>query len=547
MMSAAKPTTRYAVAVLLGAAALAASWGAGPRANAAILVLFCLAILLSALQRTARDRADEQLHFQSQLLAQLNDAVVAIDCDKRVIYWGGGAEVLYGIPAREALGKPAHDLYDVRWPTPAGSSDYERSLAERGSFRGELIHVLRSGREMHVETTAALLKDAQGRELGRLGVIRDITDRKRAERESAANEARLRVALGNLDMAVFSQDRDLRYTWVFRPQLAPPEGVIDKTDLDMLERLRLPAIEKVIAAKRRVLETGVGVRTEIRFGEGADARWYDLAVEPIRDPWGAVVGVTSASLNVSERRRAEERVRESREELRALTARLQSIREEEQARIARDLHDELGQLLTALKMGLRSLEATVGTVDPQNASGVLDRVVAASEMVDQTLSTIRRIATELRPGSLDRLGLVPALRQEIRNFEERTGIPCEASLPEQLPELDPSVATALYRICQEAMTNVHRHATASRVAIRLQMDSSAITLQVEDDGRGFEPTVAGSPQALGLLGMVERAEGLEGHVYFQRADGRRGTLVTASIPVGDAQAALDRRQAGAAS
>jgi PAS domain S-box-containing protein len=547
MMSAAKPTTRYAVAVLLGAAALAASWGAGPRANAAILVLFCLAILLSALQRTARDRADEQLHFQSQLLAQLNDAVVAIDCDKRVIYWGGGAEVLYGIPAREALGKPAHDLYDVRWPTPAGSSDYERSLAERGSFRGELIHVLRSGREMHVETTAALLKDAQGRELGRLGVIRDITDRKRAERESAANEARLRVALGNLDMAVFSQDRDLRYTWVFRPQLAPPEGVIDKTDLDMLERLRLPAIEKVIAAKRRVLETGVGVRTEIRFGEGADARWYDLAVEPIRDPWGAVVGVTSASLNVSERRRAEERVRESREELRALTARLQSIREEEQARIARDLHDELGQLLTALKMGLRSLEATVGTVDPQNASGVLDRVVAASEMVDQTLSTIRRIATELRPGSLDRLGLVPALRQEIRNFEERTGIPCEASLPEQLPELDPSVATALYRICQEAMTNVHRHAMASRVAIRLQMDSSAITLQVEDDGRGFEPTVAGSPQALGLLGMVERAEGLEGHVYFQRADGRRGTLVTASIPVGDAQAGLDRRQAGAAS
>jgi PAS domain S-box-containing protein len=547
MMSAAKPTTRYAVAVLLGAAALAASWGAGPRANAAILVLFCLAILLSALQRTARDRAHEQLHFQSQLLAQLNDAVVAIDCDKRVIYWGGGAEVLYGIPAREALGKPAHDLYDVRWPTPAGSSDYERSLAERGSFRGELIQVLRSGREMHVETTAALLKDAQGRELGRLGVIRDITDRKRAERESAANEARLRVALGNLDMAVFSQDRDLRYTWVFRPQLAPPEGVIDKTDLDMLERLRLPAIEKVIAAKRRVLETGVGVRTEIRFGEGADARWYDLAVEPIRDPWGAVVGVTSASLNVSERRRAEERVRESREELRALTARLQSIREEEQARIARDLHDELGQLLTALKMGLRSLEATVGTVDPQNASGVLDRVVAASEMVDQTLSTIRRIATELRPGSLDRLGLVPALRQEIRNFEERTGIPCEASLPEQLPELDPSVATALYRICQEAMTNVHRHATASRVAIRLQMDSSAITLQVEDDGRGFEPTVAGSPQALGLLGMVERAEGLEGHVYFQRADGRRGTLVTASIPVGDAQAGLDRRQAGAAS
>src|SRR5207253_1810566 len=83
-------------------------------------------------------------------------------------------------------------------------------------------------------------------------------------------------------------------------------------------------------------------------------------------------------------------------------------------------------------------------------------------------------------------------------FEERTGIPCEASLPDLMPELDPEVATALYRICQEAMTNVHRHATASRVAVRLQMESSSITLQVEDDGRGFEPAVAGSPQALGL-------------------------------------------------
>src|SRR5207253_1308216 len=162
---------------------------------------------------------------------------------------------------------------------------------------------------------------------------RDITDRKRAERETAASESRLRVALGNIDMAVFTQDRDLRYTWVFQPHLVPPEGVVGRTDLDMLEQLRLPAIEKVIAAKRR------------------------------------------------------------------------------------DLHDELGQLLTALKMGLRSLEATVGSIDPENVNGVLDRVVAASETVDQTLTTIRRIATELRPGSLDRLGLVPALRQEIRRFE----------------------------------------------------------------------------------------------------------------------------------
>jgi PAS domain S-box-containing protein len=512
-----------------------------------LLCLFGLTAFLAVVRRSSvRKRSDEQLHFQSQILEQVNDAVVAIDREKRVVYWGRGAETLYGIPARDALGKPVADLYQLRWLSPAGAAEYESAMRERGSFRGELIHVLRSGREMYVEASAAVLKDAQGREQGRLGVVRDVTDRKQAERETAASEARMRLALGHLDMAVFTQDRELRYTSVFQPQLVPPERVIGKTDLDMLQHLGLPAIEKVIAAKQRVLQSGVGLRTEIRFGEGMEAHWYDLAIEPIRDEWGAVIGITAASLNVTERKRAEEGVRESRQELRALTARLQSIREEEQTRIARDLHDELGQILTALKMGLRSLEATVGTIDPHNVNGVLDRVVAASEMVDQTLATIRRIATELRPGSLDRLGLVPALRQEIRHFEGRTGIRCEASLPDQTPLLDPEVATALYRICQEAMTNVHRHATASRVSVRLQVDSSSIVLQVEDDGRGFEPIVPGSPQALGLLGMVERAEALQGHVDFRPAEGH-GSVVTASIPLAPARPAGEHGSAGAVS
>src|SRR5207253_11396461 len=115
--------------------------------------------------------------------------VVAIDRDMRVISWGRGAGALYGIPAREALGKPVRDLYQRRWPTPSVAAEYERAITERGAFRGELIHVLRSGREIYVESSAAVLKDAEGRELGRLGVVRDITDRKRAEREPPARQA----------------------------------------------------------------------------------------------------------------------------------------------------------------------------------------------------------------------------------------------------------------------------------------------------------------------------------------------------------------------
>ena len=502
---------------------------------------FLARFLSGALRRSVREGAGEQLYFQSQILENVNDALVAIDTGKRITFWGRGAEKLYGIAARDAIGKRYSELYQLRWMSPNGLADYEAALAARGSFRGEFVHLLPSGREIHLEANVTVLRDPKGRDIGRLGVLRDVGDRTRAERESAANEARLRVALGTLDMAVFSQDRDLRYTWVYQPQILPAEDVLGKTDHQMLERLRLPEIKKVIDAKRRVLQTGAPSRTEIRFGEGASARWFDLAIEPIRDPWGTVVGITSASLNVTAGKRAEERLRRSEEELRALAGRLRSIREEEQTRIARDLHDELGQALTALKMQLRSLETRTSDIDPENVHGVLDRVVAASELIDETLATVRRIATELRPGSLDRLGLVPTVRQELRRFELRTGIRCEASLPEHLPELKPEMATALYRIWQEAMTNVQRHSKASRVAVRIGIASGRITLQVEDDGQGFDPVAVSSPRALGLLGMVERAKVLDGHVHFQRGPAG-GTVVTASIPIAEVVEPLGRAQ-----
>jgi PAS domain S-box-containing protein len=500
-------------------------------AKATTRLLGVVASLVSGvLRRPVRKRAGEQLHFQSQILENVNDALVATDAGKRIIFWGHGAETLYGIAARDAIGRPHSELYQLRWSSPSGLADHEAALAARGSFRGEVVHVLPSGREIHVEATVTVLRDPQGRDVGRLAVLRDVGDRTRLERESAAHEARLRVALGTLDVSVFSQDRDLRYTWVYQPQLLPAEDVLGKTDHQMLERLRLPDIKKVIAAKRRVLQTGIASRTEIRFGEGTSARWFDLAIEPVRDQWGSVVGITCASLNVTASKRAEERVRRSENELRALAGRLQSIREEEQTRIARDLHDELGQALTALKMQLRSLETKTSDIDPENVHGVLDRVVAASELIDETLGTVRRIATELRPRSLDRLGLVPTVRQELRRFELRTGIRCDASLPEHLPELKPEMATALYRIWQEAMTNVQRHSKAASVAVRIAIASGRITLQVEDDGQGFDPVAISSPHALGLLGMVERAKVLDGHVHFQRG-AAGGTMVTASIPI----------------
>lgn len=225
-----------------------------------------------------------------------------------------------------------------------------------------------------------------------------------------------------------------------------------------------------------------------------------------------------------------EGLRESREQLRTLAGRLQTAREDEQARMARDLHDELGQLLTGLQMDLRWLEKRIGELpssEPINA--LLDRVVAASGLADQTVVSVQRIAAELRPGALDRLGLAPALRQEGRRFEERTGVVCETLVDEAAPEPPPEVATALYRICQEAMTNVSRHAGASRVVVRLLAEPGALLLRVEDDGRGIDDTALG-PEAIGLLGMTERATMLGGQLRIERG-AAGGTLVEARVPL----------------
>jgi PAS domain S-box-containing protein len=266
---------------------------------------------------------------------------------------------------------------------------------------------------------------------------------------------------------------------------------------------------------------------------GGDRREIEWTQTALRGADGEPTFLLGIGQDVTDRRRAEERLHESREQLRALAGRLQSVREEEKGRLARDLHDELGQLLTGLKMELRWLERRLGELPSTDAiNGLLDRAVGASELVDQTVASVQRLAAELRPGALDRLGLVPALRQEVRRFLERTAIPCEARLDEGTPEPPPEVATALYRICQEALTNVSRHAGASHVVVALAAEPGALRLQVWDDGSGIDE-VALRPEALGLLGMTERATLLGGEATIQRRP-EGGTLVSVRLPTGTA-------------
>lgn len=228
----------------------------------------------------------------------------------------------------------------------------------------------------------------------------------------------------------------------------------------------------------------------------------------------------------SERKRAEEKLRETNEQLRALAARLQSVREEERIWIAREIHDELGQALTALKIDLSWLESKL----PRDQKPLLNKTKSISKLVDNTIRSLRRIASELRPGVLDNLGLAAAIEWQAQEFQTRTGITCRCWLNLDDSGLSKEQSTAIFRIFQEALTNVARHANATDVDISLEEKAGELVLEVRDNGKGITESEISNPKSLGLLGMRERAFLLGGEVKIIGAAGK-GTAVTVYIPL----------------
>jgi len=225
------------------------------------------------------------------------------------------------------------------------------------------------------------------------------------------------------------------------------------------------------------------------------------------------------------RARADVELRESERAMKALSEKLLAAEEEQRKRIAREIHDDLGQSLTALKMDVIGLLDS-NTATPASAQ-VRERILRT---LDATVTAVQRIAAELRPAILDDLGLAAAIESEARLFEERTGIECEVSIPgDDELRVEPACAVAMYRIIQEALTNVSRHSDATRVELRVRRRAAEILLEIRDDGRGVSEDEIRDPLSLGLVGMRERASILGGSVHVEGVAGR-GTIVSVRIP-----------------
>ncbi len=377
-------------------------------------------------------------------------------------------------------------------------------------------------------------RDEQGKALRVTGTHKDIGERKIAEEELRKSETSLarsqRIArLGSFewDMAtdeVIWSDELYRIMGHIPQDFTP--GYASFIDLTHPEDRK--GLEDAI---RETIEQGLPLRVNHRIilSDGS-TRYLHCEGELQRDEEGRAIRLVGVAQDVTDRYEAEQEIRKSRSQLRALAEKLQTIREEEKSSIAREIHDELGQILTVLKMDLSWIKRRVEKETREIDREVLERLSTMSDEIDETIGTVRRISTQLRPRVLDDLDLAGAIEWQAGDFERHTGIVCRLRASVDDLDLDPDRTTAVFRIFQETLTNVARHSGAGRVDIDFYLDGDELRLRVRDNGRGILMRELKSDRTLGILGMRERAHVFGGDVLIKGKRGR-GTEVSIRVPL----------------
>ncbi|ASL47116.1 Signal transduction histidine-protein kinase/phosphatase DegS [Burkholderia sp. AD24] len=356
----------------------------------------------------------------------------------------------------------------------------------------------------------------------------DVTARKQAEEMLRASEASLANAqrlakLGDWEWNVSDGTTHWSYE-MYRILGLEPNGVRPN-----LRTLRAALYPDDRAAVRHAVHAVIAGR-EPQFldcrlsGSGGEPRIVQLHVECSSGGPGQPLTLVGTIQDITERKRVEQELLESRERLRELSAYMEAVREEERKRIAMEIHDELGQLLTALKMDVSLLRMRL--VSDSEAARKTDDM---RELVEKTIWMVRNVASHLRPAALN-FGVVSALEWLVEDFVRRNQLPCKLAIHGGEPVLPDAHATAVFRIVQASLTNIARHARASRVDVTLSGDDDALTLQISDDGCGFDLAAARRRYSYGLLGMSERARLIGATLQIESAPGA-GTTVSIHIPL----------------
>jgi PAS domain S-box-containing protein len=503
---------------------------------ASVVLLGLTAYILMRQQRNNAQLANLNTQLQqsrNQLQATIQaipDPLFVVDLEGRYLDVHASRPELLAAPAEELLGRKLSDF------KPPAVAEACMNGLRRAHETGAVVTGLEI--ELPLETGNRWFELSIAPKRGRplsdprfVAMSRDITDRKRAEQQLHASEQMFRAIVEHSPDIIVRLDNQCRRIYI-NPAMTKLAGVepsrlLGKTPLEALMVDTPEARSTAQLAEdsvREVIRTGKTLERETFWGvvNGRRLHFYTLYA-PEFDQHGNVTGVVSVARDVRELKEKELNLEASRNMLRVLAARRDSAREEERKRIAREIHDELGQMLTAFRLDVATLKFEHGAKDP----AIAQRCQKLIDMTDQTIQVVRNIASALRPASLD-MGMSAALEWLSNEFQVRTGVQCRLHVGPALDGFTEEQSTAVFRIVQESLTNVARYAQARQVDISLRESTSGYVMAIKDDGKGFDPDgVRG--RSFGLVGIRERALMLGGDVRIDSRPGQ-GTTVEVVIP-----------------
>jgi PAS domain S-box-containing protein len=478
----------------------------------------------SKMLQAERERVLERLRLQ---IARLPLGYIHLDANGCVLDWNPAAEKLFGYTRDEALGRPCLELI-----VPAPIDDHVKEILRRiwaGDMHAHSVNENRTkdGRVITCEWINTPLIEADGSFVGVISLAQDVTARKRAE-EALARDALL---LANVRDSVIVTDLEGIVTfWNDGATRLFGWGAEEMVGRPLVERVPEVARAGMAAATQAISEGNEFAGEWEDYRKDGSRVWIDARVTRITDASGRPVGLMGLAHDISDRKKAERALREYAERSQGLSRRVVEVQEEERRHLARELHDEIGQSLTAIGITLQAVKRSGGAAE-------LPQLEECIGIVDHAIQQVRHLSLDLRPAMLDDLGLVSALRWYLDHQAQRVGYRARLAADIDEARVGPAIAIAAFRVAQEALTNVARHARARRVDVRLRLPNGDLRLVVRDDGAGFDPEATHQRgdcgEGLGLLGMRERAALLGGRVKIRSAPGR-GTEVRLTIPLGQA-------------